>query len=65
MGLSGTLGKRFVFQIESQTDNPLRKEKQTKGQPIILLKLFKRPIWHPSNVTSQYLLKFFIKTQMW
>ena len=25
MGLSGTLGKRFVFQIESQKDNPLRK----------------------------------------
>ena len=28
MGLSGALGKRFVFQIESQTGKPLRKNKQ-------------------------------------
>ena len=47
MGLSGTLGKRFVFQIESQTGKPLRK-KQTKDQPITLLKLFKRPMWYQS-----------------
>ena len=30
MGHSGTLGKRFVFQIISQTGNPLRKNTRAK-----------------------------------